>query len=320
MKNARKLLAALLAICALPAFAQNYPTKPVRLIIAFTPGSSTDIIGRAVAAKLSEIWGHPVVAENRTGAGGSIGSAAVLREAPDGYTLLANSSAHVANPSIYANLPYDTLKDFTNIAPLAGGPNVLFVGPGTGWKTFADFVAAAKAKPGQLNFSSAGIGSGTHFNLEKLKLMAGIDVSHVPYKGTPEAISDTIAGRVCCYFAPINAALPHIKGGKAVALAVTSAQRSSLLPEVPTIAESGVRGFDYTLWVGLWGHAGLPADIVNKINADVNHALASPDLAQRLTNLGTIPMKMTSAEFTDFVRREVEDTAKVLKAAGIKPQ
>jgi tripartite-type tricarboxylate transporter receptor subunit TctC len=320
MKNGLKLLAAAAAMCALQAFAQSFPNKPVRLIIAFTPGSSTDIIGRAVAAKLQELWGQPVVAENRTGAGGSIGSAAVLREAPDGYTLLANSSAHVANPSIYASLPYDTLKDFTNIAPLAGGPNVLFVGPGTGWKTFADFVTAAKAKPGQLNFSSAGIGSGTHFNLEKLKLMAGIDVAHVPYKGTPEAIADTIAGRVCCYFAPINAALPHVKGGKAVALAVTSAQRSSLLPDVPTIAESGVRGFDYTLWVGLWGHAALPADIVNKINADVNRALASPDLAQRLTNLGTIPMKMTSAQFTDFVRREVEDTAKVLKAAGIKPQ
>jgi tripartite-type tricarboxylate transporter receptor subunit TctC len=320
MKKACKLFALVLAVFALQAHAQNYPTKPVRLVIAFTPGSSTDIVGRAVAAKLSEMWGQPVVAENRTGAGGSIGSAAVLREAPDGYTLLANSSAHVANPSIYKTLPYDTLKDFANIAPLAGGPNVMFVGLGTGWKTFADFIAAAKAKPGQLNFSSAGVGSGTHFNLEKLKLMAGIDVAHVPYKGTPEAIGDTIAGRVCCYFAPINAALPHIKGGKALALAVTSAQRSSLLPEVPTIAESGVLGFDYTLWVGLWGPAAMPAELVNKINADVNKALASHDLAQRLTNLGTIPMKMTSAEFTRFVRQEVEDTAKVLKAAGIQPQ
>jgi tripartite-type tricarboxylate transporter receptor subunit TctC len=290
------------------------------MIIAFTPGSSTDIIGRAVAAKLSEIWGQPVVAENRTGAGGSIGSAAVLREPADGYTLLANSSAHVANPSIYAKLPYDTLKDFANIAPLAGGPNVMFVGTGAGWSKFADFLAAAKAKPGQLNFSSAGVGSGTHFNLEKLKLMAGIDVAHVPYKGTPEAIADTIAGRVCCYFAPINAALPHIKGGKAVALAVTSAQRSSLLPDVPTIAESGVPGFDYTLWVGLWGPAAMPAALVNKINADVNRALESPDLAQRLTNLGTLPMKMSPAQFNEYVRREVEDTAKVLKAAGIKPQ
>ena len=316
----KKLLAFLLAALASQAFAQAYPSRPVRLIIAFTPGSSTDIVGRAVAAKLQEIWGQPVVAENRTGAGGSIGSAAVLREAADGYTLLANSSAHVANPAIYASLPYDTLKDFANIAPLAGGPNVLIVGQETGWKRLSDFVAAAKAKPGSLNFSSAGIGSGTHFNLEKLKLMAGIDVAHVPYKGTPEAIGDTIAGRVCCYFAPINAALPHVRGGRAVALAVSSAQRSSLLPDVPTIAESGVAGFDYTLWVGLWGPAALPADLVNKINADVNRALASPDLAQRLTNLGTIPMKMSAGEFAQFVRREVEDTARVLKAAGIKPQ
>jgi len=303
------------------ALAQGaYPTKPVRLIIAFTPGSSTDIVGRAVAAKLQEFWGQPVIAENRVGAGGSIGSAVVVKSAPDGYTLLANSSAHVANPGIYANLPYDTLKDFTNLAPLAGGPNVLIVGQQSGWKTFGDFVAAAKAKPGQLNFSSAGIGSGTHFNLEKLKLMAGIDVQHVPYKGTPEAIADTIAGRVCCYFAPINAALPHVKGGKAVALAVSSAKRSELLPTVPTIAESGVPKFDYTLWIGLWGPPGMPADVVDKINKDVNRALASPDLAGRLVKLGTLPMNMSSAEFTQFVRAEVEDTARVLKAAGIKPQ
>jgi len=316
----KRILGIVLAVFAGSVFAQAYPNKPVRIIVAFTPGSSTDIIGRAVAAKLTELWGQPVVVENRTGAGGSVGSAAVLREAPDGYTLLANSSAHVANPSIYATLPYDTLKDFANIAPLAGGPNVLIVAPSTGWKTFGDFIAAAKAKPGALNFSSAGIGSGTHFNLEKLKLMAGIDVVHVAYKGTPEAIGDTIAGRVCCYWAPINAALPHIAGGRALALAVSSAERSSLLANVPTVAEQGVPGFDYTLWVGLWGQAAMPAEIVNRINADVNRALASPDLADRLTKLGTLPMKMSSSEFAQFVRKEVEDTAKVLKAAGIKPQ
>ena len=316
----KRILGIVLAVFAGGVFAQAYPNKPVRIIVAFTPGSSTDIIGRAVAAKLTELWGQPVVVENRTGAGGSVGSAAVLREAPDGYTLLANSSAHVANPSIYATLPYDTLKDFANIAPLAGGPNVLIVAPSTGWKTFGDFIAAAKAKPGALNFSSAGVGSGTHFNLEKLKLMAGIDVVHVAYKGTPEAIGDTIAGRVCCYWAPINAALPHIAGGRALALAVSSAERSSLLANVPTVAEQGVPGFDYTLWVGLWGQAAMPAEIVNRINADVNRALASPDLADRLTKLGTLPMKMSSSEFAQFVRKEVEDTAKVLKAAGIKPQ
>jgi tripartite-type tricarboxylate transporter receptor subunit TctC len=320
MKNAFRLLALALAALAPAAHAQNYPTKPVRLIISFTPGSSTDIIGRAVAAKLQEMWGQPVVAENRPGAGGTVGSEFVVRSDPDGYTLLANSSAHAANPGMYKELRYDTMRDFVNLALLGGGPNVLIVSPESGWKSLKDFVDAAKKTPGKLNFSSAGIGSGTHFNLEKLKLMAGIDVAHVPYKGTPEAIGDTIAGRVCCYWAPINAALPHVTGGKATALAVSSAQRSSLLPNVPTVAEQGIPGFDYTLWVGLWGPAALPADLVSKINADVNKALASADLAERLTKLGTLPMKMSPAEFTQFVRREVEDTAKVLKAAGIQPQ
>ncbi len=316
----KRLLAIALAAFAAQAAAQSYPNKPVRLVIAFTPGSSIDIVGRAVAAKLQEFWGQPVVAENRAGAGGSIGSAVVVKAEPDGYTLLANSSAHVANPAIYASLPYDTLKDFSNIAPFTGGPNVFFVFPGTGWKTFGDFLAEAKANPGKLNFSSAGVGSGTHFNLEKLKLMAGINVTHVPYKGTPEAIGDTIAGRVCCYWAPINAALPHIKSGRALALAVSSAKRSSLLPDVPSVAEAGVPGFDYTLWLAMWGPAGMPAELVDKINKDVNRALSSPDLAAALNKLGTQPLHMTPAEFTAFVRKEVEDTAKVLQAAGIKPQ
>ncbi len=317
----RKLLVLLFAGLASQAFAQaTYPTKPVRIVVAFTPGSSTDIVGRAVAAKLQEMWGQPVIVENRAGAGGAVGSAAVLREPADGYTLLANSSAHVSNPSIYKVLPYDTLKDFANIAPLAGGPNVLIVGPQAGWKTLGDFIAAAKAKPGELNFSSAGIGSGTHFNLEKLKLMAALNVTHVPYKGTPEAIGDTISGRVCCYFAPINAALPHVNGGRAIALGVSSAQRSSLLPNVPTIAEQGVPGFDYTLWVGLWGQAAMPSAVVAKINGDVRKALGSADLKERLTKLGTLPMDMSPQQFSDFVRREIDDTARVVKAAGIQQQ
>jgi len=304
----------------LPAHAQNYPNKAVRLVIAFTPGSSTDIIGRVVAAKLQEMWGQPVVGENRVGAGGSIGSKVVVDSAPDGYTLLANSSAHVANPGIYAKLPYDTLKDFTNLALLGGGPNVLITGQGSGLKSLKDFVAAAKANPGKLNFSSAGIGSGTHFNLEKLKIALGIDVVHVPYKGTPEAISDTIGNRVCCYWAPLNAALPHVNGGKAVALAVSSAKRSALLPNVATVAEQGYPGFDYTLWVGLWGPANMPADVAAKINKDVNAALASADTRERLTKLGTAPGTLSIPEFAAFVRKEVEDTQKILQAAGIKPQ
>ena len=320
MKNAFRLLALALAALAPAAHAQNYPTKPVRLIISFTPGSSTDIIGRAVAAKLQEMWGQPVVAENRPGAGGTVGSEFVVRSDPDGYTLLANSSAHAANPGMYKELRYDTMRDFVNLALLGGGPNVLIVSPESGWKSLKDFVDAAKKSPGKLNFSSAGIGSGTHFNLEKLKLAAGIDVQHIPYKGTPEAIGDTIANRVCCYWAPLNAALPHVNGGKATALAISSAQRAPLLPNVPSVAEQGYAGFDYTLWVGLWGPAKIPQDIAAKINKDVNAALASPDLKERLAKLGTVPGNLTIPQFTDFVKKEIEDTKKILDAAGIKPQ
>jgi tripartite-type tricarboxylate transporter receptor subunit TctC len=316
----KKLITILLAAFSLSVTAQNYPNKPVRVVVAFTPGSSTDIIGRAVSAKLQEMWGQPVVVENRAGAGGTVGSEFVLRSDPDGYTLLANSSAHAANPGIYKDMRYDTLRDFVNLALLGGGPNVLITSPESGWKALGDFVKAAKASPGKLNFSSAGVGSGTHFNLEKLKIAAGIDVQHVPYKGTPEAIGDTIANRVCCYWAPLNAALPHVNGGKAVALAVSSAQRSPLLPNVPSVAEQGYPGFDYTLWVGLWGPAKMPADVAAKINKDVNAALASPDLRERLTRLGTVPGNLTVPQFTEFVRKEVEETSKILQAAGIKPQ
>jgi tripartite-type tricarboxylate transporter receptor subunit TctC len=316
----RALLLFALALFGANAFSQAYPTKPVRLIIAFTPGSSIDIVGRAVAAKLQEIWGQPVVAENRAGAGGSIGSKVVVDAPPDGYTLLANSSAHAANPGIYAKLPYDSLKDFTNLALLGSTPNVLITGNDTGWKSLKDFVNAAKANPGKLNFSSAGIGSGTHFNLEKLKIALGIDVVHVPYKGTPEAIADTIGGRVCCYWAPLNAALPHVNGGKAVALAVSSAKRTPLLPNVPTVAEQGYPGFDYTLWLGLWGPANLPADVAAKINRDVNAALARPDLREQLTRLGTEPGSLSIPEFSEYVRKEIDDTQRDLKAAGIQPQ
>jgi tripartite-type tricarboxylate transporter receptor subunit TctC len=316
----KRLVGLLLVLFASGALAQSYPSKPVRLIISFTPGSSTDIIGRAVAAKLQDMWGQPVVVENRPGAGGTVGSEFVLRSDADGYTLLANSSAHAANPGMYKEMRYDTMKDFVNLALLGGGPNVLITGSDSGFKTLGDFVKAAKANPGKLNFASAGTGSGTHFNLEKLKVATGIDVQHVPYKGTPEAIGDTIANRTCCYWAPLNAALPQVSGGKAVALAISSAQRSPLLPNVPTVAEQGYPGFDYTLWVGLWGPAKIPADVAAKINKDVNAALASPDLRERLTKLGTVPGNLTIPQFTDFVKKEIEETNKILQAAGIKPQ
>jgi tripartite-type tricarboxylate transporter receptor subunit TctC len=309
-------------ILALPgaAWSQAYPVRPVHVIISFPPGSSTDIVGRVVAQKLSELWGQPVLPENRGGAGGTIGAGIVAKSAPDGYTLLIDSSAHSVSPAIYARLPYDTLKDFVDIAPIAGQPNVLVALPGSPTKSVADLVVEAKAKPGKINFASAGIGSGTHLNLEKFKLVTGVDVMHIPYKGTQEVMTDLLGGRVEYYFAPISAALSSIRDGKLRAIAVSSARRSSSLPEVPTLAESGVPGFEFTLWFGVWGPAGMPADVVDKISKDVNRALADPGVRDRLAKLGNDTMSMTPAEFSQFVRKEIDDYARVIKAAGIMPQ
>jgi len=316
----RKIIALSCALFASLAFGQPYPAKPVKIIVPFTAGSATDILGRTVGQKLSEIWGQPVVIENRPGAGGTIGAGIVAHSPPDGYTLLVHSAAQAVNPSMYATLPYDTVKDFTEVATLGGQPNVLVVSPSTGYKTVGDLIAAAKKNPGALNFGSAGSGSGTHINGEKFKLAAGIDVVHIPYKGTPEALTDTMTARVTYFFSPISAALPNVREGKLVALAVSTAKRSSALPNVPTIAESGLPGFDYNLWIGMYAPAGTPTEIVDKINADVARAVATPEVKERLAALGAESMQMTPAEFHNFMREQMEDGAKVVKAAGIKAQ
>jgi len=315
------ILCAMLLL-ALPgaAWAQAYPSKPVHMVISFPPGSATDIVGRVISQKLSEYWGQPVLAENRGGAGGTIASGVVAKAAPDGYTLLIDSSGHAASPSMYAKLPYDTLKDFVDIAPIAGQSNVLVTLPGSSIKSVAELVAEAKGSPGKINFASAGVGSGTHLNLEKFKLATGVDVTHIPYKGTQEVMTDLLGGRVEYYFGPISAVLSNINEGKLRAIAVSSARRSSLLPNVPTIAESGVPGFEFTLWFGVWGPAGVPANIVDKISKDVNRALQDPGVRDRLAKLGNDTMEMTPAQFSQFVRRELDDYARVIKAAGIKPQ
>jgi tripartite-type tricarboxylate transporter receptor subunit TctC len=302
------------------AAAQEYPTKPVKIVVPFTAGSATDILARTIGQKLGETWGQTVVVENRTGAGGTIGANAVAKSPPDGATLMVHSSGHAANPFIYATLPYDTLKDFVAVAPLAGQPNVLVVSPASGYKTMADLLADAKKRPGAINFASAGIGSGTHFNAEKFRLAAGIDVLHVPYKGTPEAMTETMTGRVQYFFSPISAALPQVREGKLLALAVSSAKRSSLLPDVPTVAEAGLAGFEYNLWVGVFAPAGTPADVVDKIGRSVNRALGEADVKERMTKLGAEAMSMTPAEFDRFVRAEMDDAGKIVKAAAIKPQ
>jgi tripartite-type tricarboxylate transporter receptor subunit TctC len=310
----------LAALCATLACGQGYPTRPVKFVVPFTAGSATDILARTFGQKLAEIWGQPVIVENHPGAGGTIGAAIVAKSAPDGYTLLVHSAAQAYNPSIYPSLSYDTTKDFVDIVPLAGQPNVLVVAPATGFKTASDLIAAAKKKPGELNFASAGTGSGTHINGEKFRLAAGIDVVHIPYKGTPEAITDTMTGRVTYFFSPISAALPNVREGRLVALGVSSAKRSTALPNVPTIAEVALPGFDYNLWVGVFAPAGTPADIVDRINRDVIRVAQAPEVKERLAALGAEAMPMTPAEFRKFVRDEIDAAAKVIKTAGIKVQ
>jgi tripartite-type tricarboxylate transporter receptor subunit TctC len=312
-----------IALCAFGvtlAHGQGFPNKPVKIVVPFTAGSATDILARTFGQKLGELWGQPVVIDNRPGAGGTIGAAVVAKSPADGYTLLVHSAAQAVNASIYPSLPYDTAKDFVEVATLGGQPNVLVVAPATGYKSVADLIAAAKKVPGALNFGSAGTGSGTHVNGEKFKLAAGIDVVHIPYKGTPEALTDTMAGRVTYFFSPISAALPNVREGKLVALGVSTAKRSSALPNVPTIAEGGLRGFDYNLWIGMFAPAGTPSEIVDKINADVARVLQTPDARERLAALGAEPMVMTPTEFRKFMRDEMDDLAKVVKAAGIKAQ
>jgi tripartite-type tricarboxylate transporter receptor subunit TctC len=315
----KRLLLAFAAACAFSAQAQ-YPNKPVQVIISFTPASATDIVGRIVTAKLSELWGQPVINENRAGAGGAIGSAAVAKAVPDGYTLLINSNAHAVNPAIYAKLPYETTRDFTDIAPLSETPNVLVVGAQSRFRTLADLVGFAKANPGKINFGHAGVGSGTHLNTVKLVSAAGIDVTQVPFKGTPEVVAAILSGNVDCYWVPISAGVSNIKAGKLRPLAVSSAKRSPLLPDLATTAEAGVKGADFGLWFGIWGPAGMPADLVNKINADVRKALADPGVKERLANTGNLALDMSPQEFARFVRSEMDDYQRVVRAAGIKPQ
>jgi len=305
---------------AFPVFGQGYPSKPVRVIVPFSPGGVTDIIARTHAAKLAELWGQGVVVENRPGAGGSLGAAVVARAPADGYLLLAHSSGYAINAAVNRELPYDYRKDFVDVAPLGSQPMVLVVSPGSGIKSVAELVALAKAKPGEIAYGSAGIGSGAHFNAEKFRIAAGIDVLHVPYKGGADAINDTMAGRLTFTFNTVTLALPFIRDGRLAALAVSSRSRSQLLPNAPPLAEAGVPGFEFTFWNGLWAPAGTPAAVVERINRDLMRIMDMPDVLERFARLGAEPMRMTSAEFARFVKSEIEDSARIAQAAGIRAQ
>jgi len=315
-----KLFALLLSLAATGAVAQTWPTKAVRVIVPFTAGSGTDVVARSVGDALGKSLGKPVVIENKPGAGGSLGAAQVARADPDGYTLLVHSAGHAVNQAIYPNLSYDTLRDFAGITTLANLPNVLVVPPSRGWKTVRDLIAAAKAKPGELNFGSAGVGSATHMNEEKFRIKAGIEVTHVPFRGTPEALAEVIAGRIDAFFAPLVAALPLIKDGKVLALAVSTPARSATLPDLPTTVESGVAGSEYVFWVAMLAPAKTPREIVRRLNEEVIKTLTAPDVKSRLASLGAEPMPMTPDAFDAFVRGEVEQATQIAKAANLKPQ
>jgi len=311
---------ATLALCALHAGAgaQAWPAKSIRIIVPFTPGSGTDIMARTVSEKLSLQLGQPIVIENRPGAGGTIGTALVAKAEPDGHTILVHSSTYTVTPSTYADLPYDTLRDLTGVAPLGLLPNVLVIAPSKGIRSVKELVAAAKAKPGSMNSASIGIGSGTHLNAERFRLGAGIEVVNVPFKGTPEALTEVMTGRVDYYFCPVNAALPFLKDGKVRALAVASTKRSLALPELPTTLEAGVPDSDYNFWVGMFAPAKTPREVVNRLYQETAKALRAADVREKMARLGAEPMDYNPEQFNAYIRDEIAANAALVKAAGIK--
>ena len=308
------------ALCAVQgaALAQGWPAKPIKVIVPFTGASGTDIMARTVSERLAVSLGQPVLVENRPGAGGTIGVGLVAKAEPDGYTVLVHSSSYTVTPSTYSNLPFDTLRDLVGVTPLAFLPNVLVIAPSKGLRSVQELVAAAKAKPGSMNYASAGLGSATHLNAERFRLGAGIQGVHIPFKGTPEALTEVITGRVDYYFCPVNAVLSHLRDGKLLALAVGSSRRSSALPDVPTTVEAGVPNSDYNFWVGMFAPAKTPREIVNRFYQETLRALQSTEVRERMAKLGAETWTMAPDQFDKHLREEIASNAALVKAAGIK--
>jgi tripartite-type tricarboxylate transporter receptor subunit TctC len=306
---------------AVPSGAQSpaYPTKPVRLVVPFPPGGATDLIARDVAQKLSEVWGQSVVVDNRPGAGGNIGTELVAHAAPDGYTLeMGTVGTHAINASLYAKIPFDHVKDFAPVVLVAGVPNVLEVNPSLPINSVQELIAYAKANPGKLNFASSGSGTSIHLSGELFKVMAGVEMTHVPYKGSSPALQDLIGGRVQLMFDNLPPSLPQIKAGKLRALAVTSATRAPALPDVPTISESGLPGFEASSWFGILAPAGTPPAIIAKINGEVVKWLASPEGKEKLAAIGANAAGGSPEDFARHIQAETAKWAKVVKASGAK--
>jgi len=318
-----QLLAASAAAAFTPALprlahAQSWPAKPVRVVVPFSAGSTIDIVARIVFEPLAQQLGQALVIENRGGGGGTVGAASVARAEPDGYTLMAHSSAHTTTPAIYPNAPYDTANDFAAIAALGSAPMVTVVAPEKGFKTLQELVAAAKAKPGTISFGMAGVGSATHISAEILKFSAGFEALAVPFRGMPEILTEIMTGRVDFSCSTVATALPFIRAGKLVALSVSTPQRSSALPDVPTTLEAGYKNSNYTFWNGFFAPAKTPRDIVERLNRETQKALAAPGIKEKLAQQGVEPMPITPADFDAQIRREIDGILALAKAANLK--
>lgn len=316
----RALLAFVAALPLIVSAAQaaEYPEKPVRVVIPFGPGSATDVIPRIVLDRMGSQLGQQFIVENKAGAGSTLGESMVAKAEPDGYQLLATSSAHTIAPALYSNLNYDSSRDFTAVGVFGTVPNVLIISPSRGIKNLQEFVAAAKAKPDALSFASLGVGSAVHMSAERFRLAAGYQAVHVPFKGGAEALTEIMAGRVDYYFCPIATALPFIKEGKLLALAVSSPTRAAALPDVPTTLESGFPNSDYTIWIALFAPAKTPAPIIAKLNAALNAAAQAPETKAKLDNIGVQPMALTPPAFGKMVKDEMAIYGEFVKAAGMK--
>lgn len=320
MKNIIRLIAGMAAavVCS-TAMAATYPDRAVTIVVPFPAGGTTDVLARHLGKALSDEWKQPVVIENRGGASGTIGSAAVTRSTPDGYTLLLTATHHIINPTLLKDtISYNTKESFTNLAMVATVPNVLVVNQKFAPRTVQELIALAKKKPGEINFGSAGIGGANHLSGELFAHMAGIKLTHIPYRGAAPSLNDLLAGQIPMMFDSVPGVLAHIQSGSLRALGVTSAERVPQLRDVPTIDEAGVKGFEAIAMFGLYGPKSIPSDLVQKINQDVNTALASPDLKEKLSALGATPGKMTQAEFDKYVNKEIDKWAEVIEAADIK--
>jgi tripartite-type tricarboxylate transporter receptor subunit TctC len=312
--------ALLSAITAHQAHAQAWPSRTITAIIPFAPGNANDIVGRIVLDQLSKQLGQTIVIENRPGGGTTIGVAAVARAAPDGNTMLVHSSSFSSSYSLHKTLPYDTFKDFAAVVPLGFQPTVLVSAPSKPWKTLAELVAAAKARPGALNYASAGIGAASHLAAERFRISAGFQAQHIPFKGPVEALTEVMTGRIDFYFLPIAPALNLIGQGKVRALAVSTSKRAALLPDVPTTAEAGLKDAAYVFWNGLFLPAKTPKDIVTKLHAETTKALAVAAVQERLAKIGQEPLAMSPSQFEAYFHADVRDTAKLMAGAGVKPE